>query len=232
MLRDDLRRRYQAIYPRCSVNLSVQRPEAEDEEAETTEPTPPTVAADPELRQQLVRAGDQLLIRCTTGTDVHVDVQADVSDKGTISPPQIAELYVAGLRLEELERALLANYRPLFPGCSVEVRRVGEGLPTAPPTAEMVAPTVEVTAAERFAALPRFGLDVFARPEMGAPPLPRERAGTREPTEEEQPQVTQAVPPSYILGPGDELAVRLWRASRQSFAVSGRARSLAVVSRR
>jgi len=208
MLRDDLRRRYQAIYPRCSVNLSVQRPEAEDEEDEeeepdTTAPALPTVAPEPELRQQLVRAGDQLLIRCTTGTDVHVDVQADVSDKGTISPPQIAELYVAGLRLEELERALLANYRPLFPGCSVEVRRVGEGLPTAPPTAEMVAPTVEVTAAERFAALPRFGLAVFAAPER--PKLP-----TEEPAGEGQPRVTQAVPPSYVLGPGDELAVRVW----------------------
>lgn len=162
----------------------------------------------------MIQPGDQVTVRCWTDTDVHVDVQADVSENGTISAPQIAELYVAGLQLEELERTLLANYRPLFPECSVEVKRVGEApVPIAPPTAEMVAPTVEVTAAEQFAALDRFGLNVFTAPERPQLPAPA-KAPAAEAQPEEQPQrqpsVTQAVPPSYILGPGDELAVRVW----------------------
>ncbi len=61
----------------------------------------------------------------------------------------------------------------------------------------------ELTAAEQFAALPRFGERVFAQ----------ESADGREPTESAPaPDETAgvAVPPSYIIGPGDEMAIRVW----------------------
>ncbi len=61
----------------------------------------------------------------------------------------------------------------------------------------------ELTAAERFVALPRFGERVFAQ----------EPADEREPTESAPaPDKTAgvAVPPSYIIGPGDEMAIRVW----------------------
>lgn len=216
MVREELRGRYQEIYPRCSVNISVWHPQPEEPEEEGRPPTqrgpevklPLTVAPSQETRQLPVRAGDELAVRCFTGQDAHVDQQVSVSHRGTISLPKVPELYVAALRPEEVERALLANYRPLYPGCSMDVQHVGRALPTvAPPTGERVEPTVEVTAAVRFASLPRFGLDVFTRPERAEGPEPT-TAGA--PEEAGQPTVTQAVTPNYVLGPGDELKVRVW----------------------
>jgi protein involved in polysaccharide export with SLBB domain len=216
MVREELRGRYQEIYPRCTVNISVWHPQPEEPEEEGRPLTqrgpevklPLTVAPSEETRQLPVRAGDELAVRCFTGQDVHVNQQVSVSHRGTISLPKVPELYVAALRPEQVEGALLANYRPLYPGCSVDVQHVGKALPTvAPPTGERVEPTVEVTAAVRFASLPRFGLDVFTRPERAEGPEP---TTTGPPEEASQPPVTQAVTPNYVLGPGDELKVRVW----------------------
>ena len=87
-----------------------------------------------------------------------------------------------------------------------------------------------LTPAEQFAELPRFGAKVFGAPqpeeeeaaEEQPEQQPRPEAGESTATEEQPRQTTtprpstsrptagEAVPPTYIVGPGDELAVRVW----------------------
>ncbi len=77
------------------------------------------------------------------------------------------------------------------------------------------------TAAERFAALPRFGAAVFGQLEYPEKEEPEPEAGEQDDQQLQQAQarprvvrqagvVTEAVPPTYIIGPGDELLVRVW----------------------
>ncbi len=66
------------------------------------------------------------------------------------------------------------------------------------------------SAAERFEALPRFGAAVFGQlqyPEGEKEPAPEQQPISRE---ADRGVATEAVPPTYIIGPGDELAVRVW----------------------
>lgn len=106
-----------------------------------------------------------------------------------------------------------------------EEEEAEEATPEEPEPVEEPPPP---TAAERFMALPRFGASVFGQPA----PTPIERPEAEDqgeaPGEEEAPAETapapqapaprsveplpggEAVPPSYIVGPGDELAVRVW----------------------
>ncbi|MEA3400581.1 MAG: SLBB domain-containing protein [Armatimonadota bacterium] len=87
------------------------------------------------------------------------------------------------------------------------------------------------SAADRFAQLPRFGMEVFAAAEAAredeaeavaerdsreAP----ERISRRDEAERGQLIAGQAVPPSYIIGPGDELAVRVWTEAVEHIAVT------------
>lgn len=112
-------------------------------------------------------------------------------------------------------------------------------LEMVPPVPEEEIPEEEVpekvlTASERFNALPRFGASIFAPPqpvveEVEAPvegeaskPVqpsqPRVARVVREVPAEllrpasvsGEPAAAEAVPPSYIIGPGDELVVRVW----------------------
>jgi len=74
---------------------------------------------------------------------------------------------------------------------------------------EEEAPEQPPTAAERFAELPRFGADVFTQPER--PETEGEPAQRPAPAAMAQEGAAiAAVPPTYIIGPGDELAVRVW----------------------
>ncbi|MFW5866674.1 MAG: SLBB domain-containing protein [Armatimonadota bacterium] len=81
------------------------------------------------------------------------------------------------------------------------------------------------TPAEQFAALPRFGAQVFGapqtrdededeparRPEAGESASDEQAAdGEARPTSPTRATATEGVPPSYVIGPGDELAVRVW----------------------
>ncbi len=200
MLREELRTRYQQIYPGCTVNLSVSRPEKPKVGEGATGAAPPQTPAG-----GTVNPGDVLQVRCFTGEEEHANTQAIVSAQGAISLPRVGELHVAGQRLEDIQHNIAAAYRLIFPDCAVEVGRVSAAPP--PPSApEIVTPTVELTAAERFAQLPRFGLDIFAAPERPNLPTPPSEA----PPEEGRPTVAQAVPPTYTLGPGDEIEVRVW----------------------
>lgn len=74
----------------------------------------------------------------------------------------------------------------------------------------------QLPAAMRFAMLPRFGQDLFAEPPAlsGADLAAARRPASDDPARREQPEsmlaLGQAVPQSYVIGPGDELAVRVW----------------------
>ena len=200
MLRSELRDRYRQVHPGCTVNISIRRPK-EGEEGEL-----PETAAAPQPPDAPIKAGDKLRVRCLTEDQVHVDSTVTVAGELTIVLPRIGHVDVAGQRLVDLQQALTTNYRLFYPDCTVEVQGLAEEY-NAPitPMAEVVTPTVELTAAERFALLPRFGLDVFAPVETleMTPPATEPAGGEGEPT------VAKTVPPSYLLGPGDELAVRV-----------------------
>lgn len=95
---------------------------------------------------------------------------------------------------------------------------------------ELPEPEEPLTAAERFAALERFGMRVFA-PVTPEPPVageePAPAADSRRAAEPRRPVIdterppreprqisgvvaSEPVPPTYVLGPGDQLAVRVW----------------------
>lgn len=76
----------------------------------------------------------------------------------------------------------------------------------------------EIPAGERFAELPRFGMKVFRAEEARRRAIPEEVA-RREEGEDIGAVAGQPVPPSYIIGPGDELAVRVWTKAVEHVAV-------------
>lgn len=89
--------------------------------------------------------------------------------------------------------------------------------PPPPTPADLPAPPL--TAAERFLALPRFGAAIFGQepPALLSQPQVAETepasapiTPASQPRIEPGPAIGEAVPPSYIVGPGDELAVRVW----------------------
>jgi len=95
---------------------------------------------------------------------------------------------------------------------------------------EVEEPVEPPTAAERFAELKRFGMNVFGPTEAtettatGAEPgADEDESGAEKPTAERTQQpaaqaparpravlASEPVPPTYVLGPGDQLAVRVW----------------------
>ncbi|MGC9317104.1 MAG: SLBB domain-containing protein [Armatimonadota bacterium] len=87
------------------------------------------------------------------------------------------------------------------------------------------------SAADRFAQLPRFGMHVFAAAEEGRTRETEDaaEADSRRPPEGVSRQgvgqgrdliAGEAVPPSYIVGPGDELAVRVWTEAVEHISVT------------
>ncbi len=90
-------------------------------------------------------------------------------------------------------------------------------IPAPPDKPDEEIPEEELPAAERFANLPRFGMSLFrTEDEMRRVRLDEEERDSRDEGRRDGDDTNagtvsgQAVPPSYIIGPGDELAVRVW----------------------
>ena len=201
-VRDDLGARYGRIYPGCTVAVSVVPGEGTQ---------PGVVGAEPQ-RDRPLAAGDVVGVRCRSGDAVAFDVSASVATDGTVTLPGLQPLPAAGLTVAELQDRVAAACIVVHPDAVVEVRLVQPQGGERPLPEEIVRPTVELTAAARFAALPRFGMDVFAGEE--APGTGAEATAEGPPAGQPRPAaagvVAEAVPLTYVIGPGDELAVRVW----------------------
>lgn len=181
----------------------------------------------PLLTTNLV-SGDQLYIRIATGDLVHVEVTVTINDALTISLPPLGPVVVKDLNLETLRDYLLKRYRYYYPRCSVDVLLTGHNGQAVNP-ATMLPPTTttevpawqkmppDVTATDILTSLPRFGSAIFA---PAATPGATANGGTTNgaiATEAPSarstaglPVTTAPVPADYLIGPGDELAIRNW----------------------
>lgn len=206
MVRDELATRYGRIYDGCTVTLTIVPLVVEEDvtgmdELPADVPRPPGEVTLPAMDLEL-QVGDDILVRCWTGDELHLRTQTPVAADGAIRLPDVPRIAAEGLTISELQSKIAAACQVKWPGASVDVRVVGEAAPAAEGSDGLVAPIVALTAAERFAALPRFGMDIFAAQERpagadGGEALPAATLG-------------EAVPSTYVVGPGDELDVRVW----------------------
>lgn len=201
-LQTNLVRAYGQQYPGCTVHVMV---EGLLGEGLTALKGPASLPAN--LAQPLA-PGDMLRLRAWTGDTTHLEVTVTLGDNLTLALPPLGAVPVRDLTLQSLQSDLLRRYRQYYPQTALEVLLAGRhGQPLdlrqpPAPIAELPAHQKfppEVSASEILRSLPRFGLSVFggesARP--GWPtPLP--------------PPGNLPVPADYLLGPGDQLAIRAW----------------------
>jgi len=181
------------------------------------------VAAQPDIEAEVLRVGDEVSVRCFTADTTHVVIEGPVGTDGTMDLPAIGPIQMAERTPSAVRGEIAERYRDLYPRCTVTLSvlraaivpqppgRPAEAAPEAPPAEEAPQEAVPLTAAEQFAQLPRFGMYVFAR--EGVPAAAEATPGIARPQPEEgdgEVAAVEAVPPSYVIGPGDELAVRVW----------------------
>ncbi|MGE5531535.1 MAG: SLBB domain-containing protein, partial [Bacteroidota bacterium] len=192
----------------------VSEPLSVDQKTQTITPAVP-------LLTDILLPGDQLYLHVWTGELSHVEVSVTINDANTISLPPLGPVSTKNLTLLTLRDYLVKRYRYYYPRCSVDVILTGRGgQPLAPQT--MVPPIVEeipawqklppeVTATEILTTLPRFGSTIFGQQTATtsgtgaatAPPAPL-------PANSGLPLTNAPVPADYLIGPGDELAIRNW----------------------
>jgi len=206
MVRDDLQARYREIYQDCAVSLTIVRPDADLNGAEVVGGQTATPGAAVATDQPLA-VGERVLVRCSTDEQLHFNVNAPITADGTIKLPDLAPIDAAGQTVAELQVLVADACDAQWPGSEAHVQAAGQRAAITLQGDDVIRPTVELTAAERFAALPRFGADIFSATEYAADedatvPADRPRIGAA--------VLGEGVPPTYIVGPGDELAVRVW----------------------
>ncbi len=189
------------------------------------------------IPDRLLRPADGLVIRCWSGDKEFVHIASIISAEGTMSLPPFGTLQATQFTISQLQDYLSKRYQVIYSRSAVEVRLLSvedmalwgqyiEGPaqvgPEAlyPPTEGVYPPDVD--AGVFFAALPRFGLSLFeravkeeavARYTRSLPPRPSGlRAGAVELL------ASVPVPSDYLLGPGDELAIRSWTGAIEHYA--------------
>ncbi len=182
------------------------------------------------IPDRLVRPADGIVVRCWSGDKEFVHMATIISAEGTMALPPFGTIQATQFTIGQLQDYLSKRYQVIYSRSAVEVRLLSvedmalwgkyiEGPAQIAPEA-LYPPDVD--AGVFFAALPRFGLSLFeraakeeavARYTRSLPPRPSGlRAGAVELL------ASVPVPSDYLLGPGDELAIRSWTGAIEHYA--------------
>jgi len=203
--------------------------------------TAPGPEAVPTPAKQAVTPGSELAITVWKGQTIYVYTRARVGEDGKVGLPRLSPVKIDDMTLEEVLANITTAYRAIYPDCSVDVVPVAlapprvkpfgtqgvpaeaqrlPGQPQLPelPQVEQPAPT-PVTAAQTYAALPRFGADVFISSRFAVPvERPQQQPTELQATTPEvagSPLANVPVSPDYRIGPADALNVQIWSLNRK-----------------
>ncbi len=227
-----LKRAYQPLYPGATLLVMVPGT------GEGRQLLAPEEAGDVRavIPERLLRPADGIVIRCWTGDKEFVHMAAIISNDGTMMLPPFGTIQATQFTTGQLQDYLSKRYQSIYPRSAVEVRPLsGEEMalwgkyiagreqvtPEAlyPETGRLYPPDVD--AGVFFNNLPRFGTTLFKR----ALKEPAERYARSLPPTPTESEVGAAellasvpVPSDYLLGPGDELAIRSWTGAVEHYA--------------
>lgn len=189
------------------------------------------------IPDRLLRPADGVVIRCWSGDKEFVHMATIISDEGTMTLPPFGTIQATEFTISQLQDYLGKRYQLIYPRSAMEVRLLSAGEMAlwgkyiegpAQATPEALHPHTDgvwppdVDAGVFFNELPRFGMRLFRRAEEDetaeryARSLPPRPSGLR--TGAVELLASVPVPSDYLLGPGDELAIRSWTGAIEHYA--------------